>query len=99
MLNNQIQFSSLKGIFFNIRADVPALNFDKTWLFEPNKSIRVGQIVTGGDIIGSCFENSLFDEHRILIPPKIKGTITFIAPEGNYSIDETVATVEHEGKV
>ena len=41
----------------------------------------------------------MFDEHRILIPPKIKGTLTFLAVEGNYSIDETIATVEYDGKV
>lgn len=78
---------------------MPALNFDKSWLFEPNKSVKVGQIVTGGDILGSCFENTLFDEHRILVPPKIKGKLTYIAIEGNYSIGETIATVEFDGKV
>lgn len=39
-------------------------------------------MVTGGDIIGTCFENNLFDEHRILIPPKGKGKVVYIAPEG-----------------
>jgi V-type H+-transporting ATPase subunit A len=98
-LSNQDLSLSLKGIFFYCRADVLPLNFDKTWLFEPNKSLRVGQLVTGGDILGSCFENSLFDEHRILTPPRVKGTLTYLAVEGNYSIEETIATVEFDGKV
>jgi V-type H+-transporting ATPase subunit A len=78
---------------------VPALNFEKTWLFEPKKDMKVGKIVTGGDILGSCFENSLFDEHRILVPPRIKGKLIELAVEGNYTIGETIAQVEYEGKV
>lgn len=58
----------------------------------------MGQIVTGGDILGSCFENSLFDEHRILVPPRLKGKITFVAAEGMYNIGETVVELDFEGK-
>jgi V-type H+-transporting ATPase subunit A len=54
--------------------------------------------VTGGDVLGSCYENSLFDEHRIMVPPRIKGRLTYIAIEGNYTIGETIATVEHDSK-
>ena len=39
-------------------------------------------MVTGGDILGGCFENNLFDEHRIILPPRAKGKITYIAPDG-----------------
>ena len=77
---------------------MPPLNFEKTWLFEPKKDMRIGQIVTGGDILGSCFENSLFDEHRILVPPRIKGKLTHMAIEGNYTIGETIAEIEYDGK-
>jgi len=87
-----------ESVFIPKGADVPTLNFDKQWLFEPNKSVKEGQIITGGDVLGSCFENSLFDEHRILVPPKIKGKLTWIAPHGNYTIQETIATVEYDNK-
>ena len=78
--------------------DVPALNFEKLWLFEPRKDMKEGQIVTGGDILGSVFENSLFDEHRILVPPKLKGKLIFLAQQGNYTIGETIAKLEYDGK-
>lgn len=48
--------------------------------------------------MGSCYENSLFDEHRIMVPPKSKGKLTYLAIEGNYTIGETIATIEHDGK-
>jgi V-type H+-transporting ATPase subunit A len=54
--------------------------------------------VTGGDILGTCFENSIFDEHRILVPPRIKGKLIELVPEGNYNIGETIAVIEYEGK-
>ena len=47
-------------------------------------------MLTGGDIYGSCFENNLFDEHRIMIPPNAKGKISFIAEEGNYTITDKI---------
>ena len=45
-----------------------------------------------------CFENTLFDTHRILVPPKLKGKLTYIALEGDYNILETVAELEYDGK-
>jgi len=52
----------------------------------------------GGDIFGTAYENNLFDEHRILLPPKAKGRITFLAPEGNYGIKEKLIELEFDGK-
>ena len=45
-----------------------------------------------------CFENTLFDTHRILVPPKLKWKLTYIALEGDYNILETVAELEYDGK-
>ncbi len=54
--------------------------------------------MSGGDILGTCFENNLFDEHRILLPPKAKGKVTWIAPEGNYNVAEKIIEVEYQNK-
>ena len=43
---------------------------------------KQGDYVTGGDIIAVTQETSLI-EHRIMIPPNIKGKIEWIAPNGN----------------
>lgn len=55
--------------------------------------------MTGGDILGTCFENNLFDEHRVMIPPKVKGKVKFVAPEGMYNIKEPLIEIEYNGKV
>lgn len=33
-----------------------------------------------------------------MVPPKGKGRVTYIAPEGNYTIDEKILELEFEGK-
>ena len=40
----------------------------------------------GGDIIDVMVENTLIN-HKIMVPPKSTGTISYIAPAGNYTIE------------
>lgn len=46
---------------------------------------QVGSHVTGGDIYGTVTENSLI-QHKIMVPPRSRGTVTHIAPPGHYSV-------------
>ena len=46
---------------------------------------QVGDHITGGDIYGTVIENTLIT-HKIMLPPKALGTITYIAPPGNYTL-------------
>ncbi len=49
-------------------------------------AFRVGSHVSGGDIYGNVRENNLITKHKIMLPPKGMGTVTYIAPPGNYTI-------------
>lgn len=42
--------------------------------------------ITGGDIYGSVQENTLV-LHKLMLSPKAQGTVTWMAPPGNYAID------------
>lgn len=42
-------------------------------------------------------ENTLI-KHKILLPPKARGTITYIAPKGAYSLKDHVLEVEFQGQ-
>lgn len=75
-----------QSVFVPIGVDVPALNDAREWEFTPSKTVKVGTKVVGGDIIGHVYENELLSTHYILVPPRIKGTITYIAEAGNYNI-------------
>jgi vacuolar-type H+-ATPase catalytic subunit A/Vma1 len=55
-------------------------------------------MLTAGDIYGTVFENNLFSEHKIMVPPRAKGRVTRIAERGNYTIDDKILTLEYDGK-
>jgi V-type H+-transporting ATPase subunit A len=57
----------------------------------------VGDHITGGDIFGVVPENKLI-EHRIMLPPQAKGRITYIAPQGEYNIEDKIIEVEFNGE-
>jgi len=68
---------------------------DKKWHLTP--TVKVGDRVNEGDIIGTVPETELI-EHRVMVPWGIEGVIKRIG-EGDYSVDETVAWVERNGEV
>ncbi|EKG19067.1 hypothetical protein MPH_03757 [Macrophomina phaseolina MS6] len=86
-----------KSIYIPRGIDVPALDRQQKWDFTPGK-LKVGDHITGGDVFGSVFENSLLSDHKILLPPRARGTITRIAEKGSYTVDEKILEVEFEGK-
>jgi len=63
------------------------LDRKKKWHFTP--SVKAGDAVQEGDIIGSVPETGLI-EHRIMVPIGTQGTILEIS-EGDFTIVETVA--------
>ncbi|QLQ79900.1 hypothetical protein HG537_0C05480 [Torulaspora globosa] len=86
-----------ESIYIPRGVDVPALNREIKWKFTPG-SFKVGDHITGGDVFGTVFENSLIENHKILLPPRARGTVTWIAPAGEYTVDEKVLEVEFDGK-
>ncbi|KAI5149308.1 V-type H+-transporting ATPase subunit A [Enteropsectra breve] len=69
---------------------VDSLNRDKEYHFVP---LALSQsIVCPGDILGTVTENSLVTL-KILVPPNKKGKLTFIAEEGNYTLNDEIATL------
>ncbi len=47
---------------------------------------QVGSHISGGDIYATVQENTLI-EHRLMLPPKAAGTITYMAEPGDYNIE------------
>ena len=63
------------------------------WSFTP--VCKVGDVVSGGTILGTVPENEAM-EHRVMVPPEISGTLTWIAPAMKYTIEETIARIQTE---
>ncbi|KAL5117477.1 vacuolar protein sorting-associated protein 1 [Pleosporales sp. CAS-2024a] len=85
-----------KSIYIPRGINMPALDRKKKWDFTPGK-LKVGDHITGGDVFGSVFENSLLRDHKILLPPRAKGTITRIAEKGSYTVDEKILELDFNG--
>lgn len=60
--------------------------------------MKVGDHISGGDVWGTVYENSFISTHRILFPPRARGTITKIQPKGSYTVEEKIIEVEFDGK-
>ncbi|MGF7119419.1 ATP synthase subunit A [Methanobacterium oryzae] len=82
---------ALTGDYIERGVDVPALNIEKKWKFVP--LVKAGTAVKGGDVIGEVQETSSI-VHKIMIPPKVEGTLKSIAAEGEYTVEEDIAEVE-----
>lgn len=86
-----------QSIYIPRGIDTPSLSRDRLFDFKPG-SLKVGDHITGGDIYGSVYENSLFDDHKILLPPRARGTITSIAEAGSYNVEDEILEIEFDGK-
>ncbi|PIA19013.1 V-type ATPase [Coemansia reversa NRRL 1564] len=74
----------------------PALDKKLEWEFEP-AGIKVGDHISGGDVFGTVYENSLLRNHSIMVPPNARGTVTHIASSGKYTVADIVLETEFEG--
>ncbi|KAF8727555.1 hypothetical protein AX14_007299 [Amanita brunnescens Koide BX004] len=87
-----------KSIYIPRGINTDALDRSLQWEFKPG-FLKVGDHISGGDVFGSVYENSLVDNHKIMLSPRALGTITHIADKGSYSVDDIVLETEFEGKV
>ncbi|KAF7531528.1 hypothetical protein G7Z17_g13722 [Cylindrodendrum hubeiense] len=85
-----------KSIYIPRGVAVPALDRNKKWDFTPTK--KVGDHISGGDVWGTVFENSFLAVHKILLPPRARGTITKIASKGEFTVTDKILEVEFDGK-
>ncbi|HPX72041.1 MAG TPA: V-type ATP synthase subunit A [Acholeplasmataceae bacterium] len=70
--------------------DVPKLSREKIWHFVP--TMKVGDKVVGGDIIGEVEETKVVN-HKIMVPPNISGEIVKIN-ELKGKVTETICEVK-----
>merc|ERR1712063_140032 len=85
-----------QSIFIPRGINTVALDREKQWQFTP-ADVKVGDVVSGGDILGFIKENNLI-KHRLMVPPRAAGVVTRLAPAGTYRVDDSVYALENEGQ-
>ncbi|MBU0679413.1 MAG: V-type ATP synthase subunit A, partial [Verrucomicrobia bacterium] len=82
------------GFFLQRGTYLKALDRKKKWSFTP--TAKTGDKVTAADTLGTVPEGIF--THRVMVPFRMTGTYTVqkVAKAGDYSIDETVATLKDE---
>jgi len=83
----------LSGDFISRGLSVEGINKEKKWEFNP--SVKVGDKVEPGDIIGEVPETGIITS-RILIPLGVKGEIVEIVKKGEYTVIETICKVKDQ---
>eukprot|EP00735_Rhodelphis_limneticus_P006831 TRINITY_DN19280_c0_g1::TRINITY_DN19280_c0_g1_i1::g.15800::m.15800 TRINITY_DN19280_c0_g1::TRINITY_DN19280_c0_g1_i1::g.15800 ORF type:complete len:630 (-),score=189.44,sp/P13548/VATA_VIGRR/70.55/0.0,ATP-synt_ab/PF00006.20/1.7e-110,ATP-synt_ab_C/PF00306.22/9.9e-23,ATP-synt_ab_N/PF02874.18/5.7e-14,ATP-synt_ab_N/PF02874.18/1.4e+03,DUF3553/PF12073.3/0.039,DUF3553/PF12073.3/3.3e+03,AAA_14/PF13173.1/0.047,AAA_16/PF13191.1/1.1,AAA_16/PF13191.1/8.7e+02 TRINITY_DN19280_c0_g1_i1:560-2410(-) len=78
--------------------NIPALDSKAQWEFSPSNFYKVGDLITGGCIYGNVFENSVIKQHKIMLPPSVMGRITWVAPQGDYTIEDDLIEIEYAGE-
>jgi V/A-type H+/Na+-transporting ATPase subunit A len=82
---------SVQGDFIRRGARLEPLDKEKRWKFTPSR--KPGDQIKGGEIVGVVPETEIVT-HRILCLPDIQGTIVDIVPEGEYTIEHAIATIQ-----
>jgi V/A-type H+-transporting ATPase subunit A len=77
------------GDFIKRGVSANGLSREKEWDFVP--TVKKGDKVNGGEVIGTVQETQNI-EHRILVPPKISGTVSEIK-KGKFKVDAVICTL------
>ena len=89
------EFRRKSGDFMTRGTKVDNLNREKKWHFNP--TVKVGDVLEEGDIIGTVQETPLI-LHKILVPIGVSGRVTSIK-EGEFTIIEDVCELDGEKKL
>ena len=78
---------------------IPSLDRERAWPFVPSDDLECNQMIDPGARLGTVQETETI-EHRILVPPTLRGELIDLAPAGDYGLDKTIARIrDADGEV
>jgi V/A-type H+-transporting ATPase subunit A len=83
----------ISGTFIGRGMNLAPLDRQTRWHFTPR--LQAGDTAHGGAILGAVPETEAV-EHRVMVPPDLEGELSWVAPEGEYTIEEPVARLSTE---
>ncbi len=79
------------GAFITRGVSVDSLDKDKHW--DTHLTVKPGDVLHGGDIFAEVPETQAI-VHKCMIPPDLEGTVVQVAPDGKYTIHDTLITLK-----
>lgn len=79
------------GAFITRGVSVDSLDRQKKW--PTHMTVKEGEYIHGGHIIAEVPETRAI-VHKCMVPPDVEGVVKKVVPDGEYTIDETIVTLE-----
>ena len=79
------------GAFIGKGAQFSPLDTEKK--YKVTLKVKVGDTLAGGDIYAECPETPVIT-HKIMLSPLLSGTVTEVMPDGEYTVNDTVAKIK-----
>ena len=79
------------GAFIGKGAQFSPLDTEKK--YKVTLKVKVGDTLSGGDIYAECPETPVIT-HKIMLSPLVSGTVTEVMPDGEYTVNDTVAKIK-----
>ena len=83
----------MSGSFIDRGLTLSSLDEDKKW--DTRMMVKPGDKLSFGSIIAAVPETSLIT-HKVMLPPDVAGEVTWVAPDGEYTISETILKIKTE---
>lgn len=80
----------ISGAFIDKGINIPAVSETKKW--QVTVKLSEGDKVNGGEVLATCPETDSIT-HKSLVPPNVSGTVTKVFPDGEYTVNDTLAEV------
>lgn len=80
----------ISGAFIDKGINIPAVSETKKW--QVTVKLSEGDKVNGGEVLALCPETDSIT-HKSLVPPNVSGTVTKVLPDGEYTVNDTLAEV------
>ena len=79
------------GAFITRGVSVDELDKEKLW--DTHMTVGIGDLVHGGTIIAEVPETRAI-VHKCMVPPDVEGKVISVVPDGQYTIKDTLLTLE-----
>ena len=87
------KLEEISGAFIGEGSVVSSLDTEKK--YSVTMKTKVGDTLKGGDIYAVCPETPVI-EHRCMLSPYLKGEVTWVAEDGEYTINDVVAKIKKD---